>query len=178
MKTLKKFGIGLVALFLIFLTIGFLLPSEVHVEKSVMIDAPIDLVYEQVNDLRNWEKWSPYKKMDPLLEMSFSNPPTGAKAYYKWQSELPELGNGRLTITEATPNERIVTAVAMEDWGDARGEFTFTPKKGDVEVTWAMDANMGKNPFTKFGGLFMRSAMKKQFKDGLDAMKKTVEGRK
>jgi uncharacterized protein YndB with AHSA1/START domain len=176
MKLLKKIGIGIVALFVVLLIIGFLLPSEVHVEKTQVIDAPIDRVYQNVYDLRNWEKWSPYKKMDPLMEMSYSNPPAGAGAFYNWKSEVPELGDGKLTIAEVVTNKKVVTSVKMEGWGEARGQFNFEPYKDDVKVTWMMDTDLGKNPFNKYGGLFMKSAMKKQFSNGLKALKKVSEG--
>ena len=95
---------GLIGLIVILLVIGFMLPSKVHVEQTVVIDAPIDRVYSQVYDLRNWEKWSPYKKMDPLMELSYSNPAFGQGAFYVWDSEVPELGKGKLTIAEAIAN--------------------------------------------------------------------------
>jgi hypothetical protein len=176
MKLLKKIGFGILGLFVLLLIVGFLLPSEVHIEKSQVIDAPVDRIFRNVYDLRNWEKWSPYKKMDPLMEFSYSNPPVGVGAFYNWSSELPELGNGKLTITELQANKKIVTSVEMEDFGDAKGQFIFEPYKNDVKVTWMMDSNMGRNPFAKLGSIFMKSAMKKQFSNGLSQLKKVSEG--
>ena len=147
------------------------------VERSIMIDAPMVNVYNQVNDLRNWENWSPWLKMDPLMEMSYSNPPMGKGAYYHWESEHKYLGKGKMTIADAILNKKIVTVMEFGSGDEGSAYFTFAEKKGDIEVTWTMEEELGNNPFTKYGALFMKGAMKKQFSEGLRGLKSTCEGK-
>ncbi len=60
MKTLKIIGTIVLGLVLIFFVAGIFLPKKVYFEESKVI--PVDPVaaYPQVNNLHNWERWSPW----------------------------------------------------------------------------------------------------------------------
>ena len=60
MKVLKKIMWALIAVVLILVIIGFLLPRQRHVERSVFIDAPPSVVFSQVNGFRYFNDWSPW----------------------------------------------------------------------------------------------------------------------
>jgi len=170
-KFFKKVALWL-GLFLVALIIfSFFLPKEVTVTRNITVNAPIDRVFEQVNDLRNWEKWSPWKRMDPMMEMTFSNPPVGQGAFYKWVSKDKNLGSGTMTLAKVTNNEEIVTALHNEDWGDATSTFNFGHKGNEIEITWSMTNNLGIMPWSKYFGLAMKGMLKKQFDQGLTGIK-------
>ena len=170
-KFFKKVALWLGLIVLILIVFSFFLPKEVTVSRSITVNAPIDRVFDQVNDLRNWEKWSPWKRMDPMMEMTFSNPPVGQGAFYKWVSKDKHLGSGTMTLAKVTNFEEIVTALHSEDWGDASANFNFRHKGNDVEVTWTMTNQVGMMPWNKYFALAMKSMLKKQFDQGLDGIK-------
>src|SRR5258708_3350311 len=65
----KKILIG-VALFVVLFVIGFCLvvglqPSGFSVERSASVAAPPAAVFALVDDLRAWDAWSPWSKLDP-----------------------------------------------------------------------------------------------------------------
>lgn len=62
---LKKVLLVLVALIAVFAVVVALQPSEFHVERTVMIDAPASKVFGEVNDFHKWDAWSPWAKLDP-----------------------------------------------------------------------------------------------------------------
>ncbi|MGI8852502.1 MAG: hypothetical protein ACR2GC_04250 [Methyloceanibacter sp.] len=74
---LKKILIALAAIILIFVGVVALQPSEFHVERSTTISAPQEGVFTQVNDLKKWEPWSPWAKLDPQAKVAFEGPPSG-----------------------------------------------------------------------------------------------------
>ena len=170
-KLLKKLGLWLGILLLALILISFLLPSEVKVKRSILVSAPIDRVFEQVNDLRNWEKWDPWKRMDPTMVMTFSNPPVGQNAFYKWESQNKRMGKGTVTLSQVSMNESITTNIAFEDHDPGSAKFQFAHKGDDIEVTWSMNHEVGMMPWKKYGGLMMRSHLKKQFDNGLKGLK-------
>jgi hypothetical protein len=170
-KFLKKAALWLGLFLLGLILFSFLLPSEVKVKRSITVQAPMDRVFEQVNDLRNWEKWSPWKRADPSMVMTFSNPPVGQNAFYKWESQNKRMGTGTMTLARVVNNEEIVTALESEDWGKASSRFAFTHKGDDIEVTWSMDNTVGMLPWNKYFGMMMRGELKKQFDAGLKALK-------
>lgn len=170
-KFFQKLALWTGIFFLALILFSFLLPKQVSVSRSITIDAPVDRVFEQVNDLRNWEKWSPWKRMDPMMEMTFSNPPVGQGAFYKWISQDEHIGSGTMTLAQVTNNELIVTALQAESWGDASSTFKFGHKGKQVEVTWMMDQEIGVMPWSKYFGYAMKSTLKKQFDQGLKGIK-------
>ena len=170
-KFFKKSALWLGLILLALILFSFLLPKEVTVSRNITVNAPIDRVFDQVNDLRNWEKWSPWKRMDPMMEMTFSNPPVGQGAYYKWVSKDKHLGSGTMTLAKVTPYEEIVTALHSDDWGDASATFNFGHKGNDIQLTWSMTNNVGLMPWNKYAAFAMRGMLKKQFDQGLAGIK-------
>ena len=170
-KFFKKVGLWIGLIILALILFSFLLPKEVTVSRNITVSAPIDRVFDQVNDLRNWEKWSPWKRMDPMMEMTFSNPPVGQGAFYKWVSKDKNLGTGTCTLAKVATNEEIVTALHSDDWGDSNATFNFSHKGNDILVSWKMTNNVGSMPWSKYFSLAMKSMLKKQFDQGLEGIK-------
>ena len=91
---LKKILIGLAALVLIFVIVVSLQPSEFRVERSATIAAPQTSVFEHVNDLRKWDSWSPWAKLDPNAKVNFEGPESGQGAAMNWAGN-DEVGRAR-----------------------------------------------------------------------------------
>lgn len=170
-KLLKKIGLWLGLFLLGLILFSLLLPSEIKVKRSIEVAAPIDRVFEQVSDLRNWEKWAPWKRMDPTMVMTFSNPPVGQNAFYKWESQNKRIGTGTLTLSRVVTNEEILTSMDFGGHSTGSSKFLFAHKGDMIEVTWSMNENVGMLPWNKYFGLMMRSELKKQFDNGLKALK-------
>ncbi|HJW30857.1 MAG TPA: SRPBCC family protein, partial [Saprospiraceae bacterium] len=162
MKTfLKKAGLWIGILLLALILISFLFPATMKVSRSIEVNAPVDRVFDQVNDLRNWEKWSPWKRMDPTMVMTFSNPPVGQNAFYKWESKDKHMGTGTLTLAKVTPYEEIVTSLEMGDYPKSSATFTFTHKGDAILLTWSMEQHIGAMPWNRYMALIMKSFLKK-----------------
>ena len=170
-KFFRKVGLWIGLIILALILFSFLLPKEFTISRSITINAPIDRVFDQVNDLRNWEKWSPWKRMDPMMEMTFSNPPLGQGAFYKWESKEKHLGSGTMTLASVTNNEQIVIGLHSDDWGNSSAQFDFGHKGNDIQLTWSMTNNVGIMPWSKYFGLMMKGTLKKQFDQGLQGIK-------
>ena len=52
-------------------------PSQFEVRRSLVMQAPPQAVFEQVEDFHLWARWSPWEKLDPAMKKHFSGPPTG-----------------------------------------------------------------------------------------------------
>ena len=151
-------------------------PDEFAVSRRIKIAAPADAVFPYVNELRNWEAWSPWAKLDPNCKMTYDGPPAGTGANYAWSGNN-KVGVGRNTITQSVPNElvrfRLEFQKPMVATNDV--EFTFDSDDGQTVVTWAMH---GKNSLGgKIFGLFMNceKMCAKQFDKGLAQLKSAVE---
>ncbi len=170
-KMLKKIGLWAGLFLLGLILISFLLPSEIHVKRSVEIKASMEHVFDQVVDLRNWEKWDPWKRMDPAMVITFSNPPVGEGAFYKWESQNKRLGSGTLTLQNVIQFEEIRTAIEFDGRGPGSTLFQFSHKGENVVVDWTMDIDVGMMPWSKYIGLMIKADLKKQFDKGLHGLK-------
>lgn len=173
MKTLKIIGIVLAVLVILFFGIAMLLPSDVHVERSLMISASSEVVYNQINDLRQWHKWSPWHQMNPDMKITYEGEFKGEGASYSWTSD--KVGNGTLTITETQPYQYIATDLDFMEQGKATGYYRFESIDEGTQVTWGFEADMGENPIAKYMGLMMDSMIGSDFEKGLQNLKTHVE---
>jgi uncharacterized protein YndB with AHSA1/START domain len=176
MKLLKRLIFCLIGLVCLLLVISFFLPSKVHVERTLAINVPPEKLFEQVNTLKNWEKWSPWHKLDPNMKLEYAGPPLGLGAKYSWESKQRNVGSGTLTITESVPHKSIQTAMDFQGQGLATGNFRFEKNQEATQVTWSMETDMGKNPIGKFFGLMMEKMVGADFEKGLNNLKSLCEG--
>ena len=65
MAILKKIVLALVVLIVLLAAIGMMLPRNVHVERSIVIDAPPATVFALVDGYKQFNKWSPWAALDP-----------------------------------------------------------------------------------------------------------------
>ena len=168
--------VALAVVVVVFLIIVATRPSDFRVTRSAAIAAPPEQVFPHVNELRNWEAWNPWGKMDPNCKMTYHGPPAGVGASYAWVGNN-KVGEGRSTITESKPNQlvrfRLEFAKPMKATNTA--EFTFQPEGGQTIVTWTMS---GKNNFIgKAFGLVVNCdhMIGSQFETGLAQMKLLAE---
>lgn len=165
MKVLKKIAIVLLIVVIIAAVIGWMLPSQIHVERSLTMNAPVENIYNQVSVMKNWEGWSPWKKMDPEMKVTYNDIPEGVGASYSWNG--PETGAGTITLTECKPNELILTALEFNGDEPASGGFRFEPDGSGTKVVWYFDSDLGPNPFMRLFWNLGKGMMNKAFDEGL-----------
>jgi hypothetical protein len=175
MRIIKKIVVALIVLIVVLAGIGFMLPSAYKVERSVTIAAPADVVFDQVNDLKKNEAWSPWMKNDPSLQITYSGPEAGKGATSTWTSK--KSGNGSQTITESVPGKSIATFLDFGQMGNAQGGWAFSEEGGSTKVTQTMAGDAGKNPFRHLMNLAMDKMIGKYFEQGLNSLKDVSEKR-
>ena len=150
-------------------------PTEYRVERNVTIDAPASLVFEQVNNHKNRDAWSPWEKMDPEMEKSYEGPESGVGAKYMWSGN-DSVGTGSLEILESIPNEYIKSKLEFTEPWETQStiEWTFTESEEGVTASWA---SSGELPGFMFwmGQEDMDEMMGADFENGLDMLKKVSE---
>lgn len=168
--------IGLAVVVGLFFIIVASRPSDFRVTRSAVITAPAETVFAQVNQLRQWEAWNPWGKLDPNIRMTYAGPPAGVGASYAWAGNS-KVGEGRNTIVESKPGElvrfRLEFFKPMKAVNAA--EFTFRTEGAETTVTWTMT---GKNNFVgKLFGLIIGcdKMIGGQFEKGLADMKSVEE---
>ncbi|MFO0757224.1 MAG: SRPBCC family protein [Byssovorax sp.] len=175
MKILKRIGLGLAVVLVLFILVVATRPSSFHVERSATIKAPPAAARAAVADFHGWQAWSPWEKLDPGMKKTFTGPASGTGAVYEWVGN-DKVGEGRMTITEATADKVTIRLEFIKPFASTNTTtFTFTPSGSETKVTWAMDGHndfMGK-AFSMF--MDMDKMVGGDFERGLAALKQVAE---
>lgn len=174
MKFLKWTGIIIIVLVALFLIIPLFLPSTVRVERSVTVEAPLDLVFQTAVDMNMRAKWDPWIEMDPDAEIITEIMPGGVGSWYTWDGEI--IGKGKLTIKEIEVNKLIQSKIEFIEPQSMTSDifWKFTENEEWTDITWGFEATLSY-PVERWFGLFIDSQLGTQFEKGLQNFKKLVE---
>ncbi|MDB5815131.1 MAG: hypothetical protein JWN23_2248 [Rhodocyclales bacterium] len=118
-------------------------PDAFRIERTASIKAPPEKIFAALNDYHSWLAWSPYEKLDPAMQRSFSGAPSGKGAVYEWSGNK-NVGAGRMEITDSTSPSRIVMSLHFLRPFEAHNtaEFSLQPQGDMTRVTWSMSGPM------------------------------------
>ncbi|MHB1922921.1 MAG: hypothetical protein ACYCOO_11875, partial [Chitinophagaceae bacterium] len=57
--------------------LSLIFPAEGHVEREGVIHTTPDIVFNQINELHNFNQWCPWGQPDSNQDVHFSNPSSG-----------------------------------------------------------------------------------------------------
>jgi hypothetical protein len=174
MTVLKRVIIGLVTLIALIVLIGFLLPRQVHVERSIVINAPQPQLFDALNSFKRFNEFSPWAALDPNTQYTYEGPESGVGARMSWVSSDPNLGSGTNEIVESRTPDFIRTRLNFGGQ-PAEATFTFAPADGATRVTWGFDGDLGNNPIMRFVGLMFDKWIGSDYEKGLARMKQVME---
>jgi hypothetical protein len=174
MKTLKRVLIGLVTVIILVLVVGFALPHQVHVERSIVINAPQAQLFDALNGFKRFNEYSPWAALDPNTQYAYDGPESGVGAKMSWVSTDSKVGSGTNEIIESTPPDFIRTRLAFGDQ-PAEASFKFEPADGGTRVTWGFDCNLGANPIAHYFGLMFDKWIGSDYEKGLSKLKQVME---
>ena len=152
------------------------MPDDFRVQRTTSIKASPEKIFALINDLHRWDSWSPWEKMDPAMQRTFSGATAGKGAVYAWQGNS-KVGEGRMEIADASPPSRVMIKLDFIKpiEGHNTAEFTLDPKGDSTNVTWSM---YGPSAYlAKVIGVFasMDKMIGKEFETGLANMKAVAE---
>jgi hypothetical protein len=177
MKKLKIVLGVLVSLFVIITAVGFLLPSRVRVERSVVVNAPASSIYPLIANLKaGHAQWSPFNAdMDPENRIVYSGAEEGVGAALAWEG--PQAGDGKMTITKADPARGIeYDMVTMQESFRLHGSMLCEPAAEGTKLTWTDTMEIkGSSPYKRYMGFFHTSVYGDMLEKGLTSLKQKVE---
>jgi hypothetical protein len=120
-------------------------PDTFRIERATSIKAAPETIFAHLNDFRSWGDWSPWEKLDPALQRTYSGAAIGAGAIYEWKGNS-DVGSGRMEIMESSTSSKINIKLDFTEPFVAQNstEFTLTPEGEATKITWAMH---GPNQF-------------------------------
>lgn len=174
MHWLLNVGKALLALVVLLTGTGLLLPRERDVERSLMIQVPIQHLWQLVADPKGWTEWSPWYSSDPATTLSYSGSPLGAGATWSWDS--PSRGKGDMRFTAAEPPTRLDYRLGLEDVGaQTTGTLRLEPHAIGVRVIWTLHLDLGWNPAMRWFGPWLERSIGNDFDHGLRRLSLAAE---
>ena len=173
---IKKILIAVAVLIAGFCVVAAMQPADFRIVRTTTISAPQEAVFGLVNDFHQWEKWSPWAKMDPSMKTTYSGAPSGVGSSYAWEGNS-QVGSGQMTLVENHVADRVGIKLEFLKPMPASNMavFTFKPEGSATAVTWEMT---GVNGFMgKAFGLIMNidKLVGADFEKGLAQMKAVAE---
>jgi hypothetical protein len=114
-------------------------PPAFRYQRTLPIAAAPEVLFGWINDLRRFQEWNPYAKLDPHCHITYSGPTSGVGSSYSWKGNS-QVGEGTMTIIESRPGQLVRARMEFRKpfAGTHTAEFTLRPEGGKTVVTWSL----------------------------------------
>lgn len=165
--------LGIVGVLLILMAVA---PTAMNSERSVVINAPKEVVWKNIVMFSNQHKWSPWDKKDPNIKITIEGTDGTVGAVNKWEGN-DSVGSGEQTMKKIVPMSSIESELHFIKPFEniAQGFFNVADAEGGVKVSWGFKGEMSR-PFNIIG-LFMDmdKSIGGDFEAGLASLKALCE---
>lgn len=165
--------LGLAVLAVLVVLGAYLAPRTVHMERSIVIDASPQALFDLLNGFARFNEWSPWHKQEPEAEYRYSGPATGVGSKMSWVGK--KVGSGSQEITAVDPAKRVTVALDFGKQGTATAYYDLEPTGQGTTVTWGFDTDLGNNPVQRYFGLMLERFLGPQYEQGLEDLKSVAE---
>jgi putative PEP-CTERM system TPR-repeat lipoprotein len=126
--------------------IAALRPKFFVVKRSTVVDAPAQRVFDRLQDLRQWERWSAWPQFSAAMKRGFNPTTAGRGAYCTWQDKRRD-AQGSVEILSLTAPDKLVVDLAFARPDEAHHVFEFTLSAAPAGGTWVSCVARGPAPF-------------------------------
>jgi|TARA_R110002020_G_scaffold63136_1_gene168364 effector-binding domain-containing protein len=149
------------------------------VAETKTIDAPAEVIYNNVKDFKNWEDWGPWMSEDPDMEITYAEKTEGEGASYSWTSDV--MGDGAMRNTKVIPNKEIEQIIVFNTpLGDSESDVYWKFEEGEAagttDVTWGMKGEQSflEKVFMSFQSEDFETTLRTMYGNGLTNLDKVV----
>ncbi|HEY9257214.1 SRPBCC family protein [Chitinophaga sp.] len=173
MKVLKTLAWIIGIILFIALALIFFAPTTMHVERTVEINAPASIVWNDIIRFEKFNKWNTWKQMDSTARFTITGDDGTIGATDSWKGS--KIGEGKLqhlsmdTYKSVTQKLTFLTPFPSE----SDVFFNLSEAAGKTKVTWGFDTRY-KRPQNVMS-LFMKGALETDFDQGLSNLKSMAE---
>ena len=143
MKLLKGTLYFLLIMLAAILLASLFAPSNKVITRIISIDAPREVVFAQLADLRKWPKWDAWYPKDLSQERTFDGGLGDKIQSFSWSSEHEKLGNGSIVVKSFVSNVSLDFMLILINNGrkySFDGNFMLKERNGQTVVTWNVES--------------------------------------
>ncbi|NOQ92841.1 MAG: hypothetical protein GQ552_09035 [Flavobacteriaceae bacterium] len=143
MKILKYIFFLLLALIIIGSIYLATLDGSYDVKRSRVVHAHPEVVFNDLNDYKNWAAWGPWYEEDSTLVATYSDNTIGEGGSYSWTGK--DGGGTMNTLKVEKPKSLDQEIIFKTPFGDMKSDvyWTLEKVKGGTNLTWGMKGEMG-----------------------------------
>ncbi len=143
MRALKTILIILLALLALFVILALMGPKTFRVERSTVIAAAPEVVFNRVGKLEEMKNWGPWQAMDKDQVQHIEGTDGTVGAVWKWEGDT--VGKGMQEITAIVPNKSVRTRLTFLEPMKAVNEGTYDlePLGDSTRITWGLQGENG-----------------------------------
>jgi effector-binding domain-containing protein len=112
--------------------------GDFNVERSKFINSTKPVVYNYVNDYKNWEDFGSWTTEDPEIKISYPQKTIGPGASYSWEGKE---GEGQMRTLFVKENDSISQKMNFNGT-EAKVSWRFKDTIGGTKVTWRSAGKM------------------------------------
>ena len=168
LKFLLYLVLGLAAIVCIF---GLFAKKNYHLERSVFIKAPHEIVKEKVTHWSEFQNWSPWQHLDPQSITKIEGIDGTVGASFSWKGN-DKIGSGSQKFTSISDEKVGIEVTFNEPWHSvAPASITLEKTSEGINTTWGFDMTMPfpMNAFAMFTDV--ERSVGKDYADGLQRLK-------
>lgn len=175
-KFLRFLGILLLLIIVIILVLGLIEPKDQTIERSMTMNAPKAVVWEQIAKYKEWPHWSPWVRMDSTMKMEYSGEEGTVGSSYHWTGQGKNTGEGIMTNAGMNDNTIKYDLKFIKPFdGKADGWFKVVDSNNQTKVTWAVHMHHSYPMNAMLAFMNMDKMMGDIFESGLKNMKEYTE---
>jgi hypothetical protein len=137
MNIIVKSALGLIAAgVLLTLALASQKPDTFEVSRSRVMSASPERLFPLINDLHQFNVWSPYNAKDPKIEIVYSGASTGPGSRYTFEGNQ-NVGKGALGITASTAPSQVTMQLDMLEPMEGHNTVVFSLQpEGHLGHAW------------------------------------------
>ena len=112
--------------------------GDFKVERSKVINSPKEVVFNYVNDLKNWSDFDSWTLSDPETSYNYPANTVGRGGSCSWESKD---GDGKIATLYVKANDSIAQKMNFNG-SDSKVSWKFKDTIGGTKVTWSTEGKM------------------------------------
>jgi len=175
MNPFKRAVLAVLVIIFVVAVTAFMMPPSTRVSRFIVIDRDIETVFSMVNNHREFNKWSPWARLDPGARYEFSGPDSGVGANMRWWSRNRKVGRGSREIILSIPKERVDLRLQLGRRNEALVRFNLVKHNQGTGLTWSFHIEHGTNLLSRFFGPALDTWVGADYEAGLKNLKVLLE---
>ncbi|MFY8159839.1 MAG: hypothetical protein ACOVNU_00785 [Candidatus Kapaibacteriota bacterium] len=168
--------LGILAILVILVAYAYTLPENIIITKNTTIAGNSEPIEEEIIDLKKWEQWNEWKKIDSTLNITFDEKDSGVGGRIYWGHK--EKKENSIVIINYKKGSFVEFNLVWNNGADiSPGKFEFIEnfKKDSTKVTLTHTRELGNNPIARLMGGMANNIYDEQFAKVLKNLKRIVE---